>query len=217
VNVTIAAPRRVPIARASSGSLKYFLIGAAGTLVLAALIVPRMLRNAADTSSLPPAAVKSGSDKASPSAAAPAASAKTTAAPPKVSNSNPTVREAEPARETPARAATPAPASKPPAAPSRSVAPASSQTLAVVHQVVPEVSAKARSTIRGTVRINVRVQVSPDGSVSSAALDSSASSQFFANIALKAARDWRFAPSSNSSALLRFDFTNSGSDAYLVP
>jgi serine/threonine protein kinase len=217
VNVTIAAPRRVPIGRASSGSLKYFLIGAAGTLVLAALIVPRMLRNAADTSSLPPVAVKSGSDNASPSAAAPAASGKTAAAPPKVSNANPTVSKSEPARETAARASTPAPASKPPAAPSRSIAPASSLTFTVVHQVVPEVSAKARSTIRGTVRINVRVQLSPDGSVSSAALDSPAISQFFANIALQAARDWRFAPSSNSSALLRFDFTNSGSNAYLVP
>jgi len=86
-----------------------------------------------------------------------------------------------------------------------------------VHQVVPEVSSKARSTIRGTVRINVRVQLDSDGRVSSAELDSPASSQFFANIALKAARDWRFAPSSASSARLRFDFTNSGSNAYLVP
>src|SRR5262249_32068413 len=53
VNVTIAAPRRIPSPRASGGSLKYFLIGAAGTLVLAALIVPRMLRNTADRSSSP--------------------------------------------------------------------------------------------------------------------------------------------------------------------
>jgi len=86
-----------------------------------------------------------------------------------------------------------------------------------MHQVVPEVSSKARSTIRGTVRINVRVQLNPDGSVSLAELDSPAGSQFFANIALKAARDWRFAPARASSALLRFDFTNSGSNAYLVP
>jgi TonB family protein len=85
-----------------------------------------------------------------------------------------------------------------------------------VHQVIPDVSEKARSTIRGTVRINVRVQVNPDGTVSSAALDSPASSQFFANLALKAARDWRFAPSANPSALLRFDFTNTGGTAYVV-
>src|SRR5215470_12343966 len=217
VNVTIAAPRRVPSARASGSSLKYFLIGAAGTLVLAALIVPRMLRNAADTSSSPPVAVKSGSNNASPSAATPAASAKTTAAPPRVSNSNPTVNESAPAKGTAALPSPPAPASNPPVVSSPSFAPSSSGTFAVVHRVVPEASAKARSTIRGTVRINVRVQVSPDGSVSSAALDSPASSQFFANIALKAAHDWRFKPSSQSSALLRFDFTNSASNAYLVP
>jgi len=83
--------------------------------------------------------------------------------------------------------------------------------------VVPDVSQKARSTIRGTVRINVRVQLNPDGSVSAAALDSGTSSPFFANLALKAARDWRFAPSGNTSALVRFDFTNSGSSAYVVP
>jgi len=109
------------------------------------------------------------------------------------------------------------PSSTPAAAPKPAAAEPGSGTVEVVHRVVPEVSAKARSTIRGTVRINVRVQVSPDGSVSSAALDSPASSQFFANIALKAARDWRFRPTSESSALLRFDFTNSASNAYLVP
>jgi TonB family protein len=63
----------------------------------------------------------------------------------------------------------------------------------------------------------VRVQLSPDGSVSSAALDAPPSSRFFANLALEAARDWRFAPTSQSSAVLRFDFTNSASNAYLVP
>jgi TonB family C-terminal domain len=85
-----------------------------------------------------------------------------------------------------------------------------------VHQAIPDVSQKARSTIRGTVRIKVRVQLNPDGSVSSAALDSPASSEFFANLALKAARDWRFAPSATSSALLRFDFTPTDSTAYVV-
>jgi TonB family protein len=204
VNVTIAAPRRVPNARASSGSLKYFIIGAAGTLVLALLIVPRMLRNTADTSSSssPSVATKSGSNSAPPS---------------KATNTRPSASESAPANSASSLSSTPAPASKPPAASSRSAATPSSGAIEVLHRVVPEVSAKARSTIRGTVRINVRAQVSPDGSVSSAELDSPASSQFFANIALRAARDWRFAPSSNSSALLRFDFTNSGSNAYLVP
>lgn len=209
VNVTIAAPRRIPSPRASGGSLKYFLIGAGGTLVLAALIVPRMLRNTADSSTSPSPATSSRSASVPPAAAKPSAAAaaeKSAAADSAPSSTNPPL--SVPGND---------PSSTPAAAPKPAAAEPGSGTVEVVHRVVPEVSAKARSTIRGTVRINVRVQVSPDGSVSSAALDSPASSQFFANIALKAARDWRFRPSSESSALLRFDFTNSASNAYLVP
>jgi TonB family protein len=223
VNVTIAAPRRVPEVRASSGSLKYFLVGAAGTLVLAALIVPRMLRNSADSSvsSKTPAA---SSPATKPRAESAPASA-TKVAPPTERSTTPSASKTTPASKPPAVAppsTTVSPAeNKAPIAPSvsssRSTAPAVLGATQVVHQVVPEVSQKARSTIRGTVRINVRVQLNPDGSVSAAALDSGTSSQFFANLALKAARDWRFAPSGNTSALVRFDFTNSGSTAYVVP
>jgi len=223
VNVTIAAPRRVPEARTSRGSLKYFLVGAAGTLVLAALIVPRMLRNSGDASV----------SSKTPAASSPAAKSEAESTPSSSAKVAPSTEKTAPSKT--------APASKPPAVaavapPPKTVSPAENKTAAapsvtssrstetavsgatqVVHQVVPDVSQKARSTIRGTVRVNVRVQLNPDGSVSAAALDSGASSQFFANLALKAARDWRFAPSGNTSALLRFDFTNSGSTAYVVP
>jgi len=218
VNVTIAAPRRVPNPRTSNGSLKYFIIGAAGTLVLAALIVPRMLRNTPDSSrpSSPATPARSSSNSVPPPATtAPVVSEKTAVAPPKPAATRPGASESGAAKDTSGLASKPAPA---PNASAASPAPsANSGAVEVVHQAIPEVSAKARSTIRGTVRINVRVKVSSDGSVSSAELDSPASSQFFANIALKAAHDWRFAPSGASSALLRFDFTNSGSHAYLVP
>src|SRR5262249_1377568 len=130
-----------------------------------------------------------------------------------------------PTSKPPATASTPTTAlpteNKPPASPltsaSRSAGKSVTGSPEIVHQVIPDVSQKARSTIRGTVRINVRVELNPDGSVASADLDSPANSQFFADIALKAARDWRFAPASGSSAVVRFDFTNSGSNAYLVP
>jgi len=221
VNVTIKAPRRVAEPRASGGPLKYFVIGAVGTLVLAALIVPRMLRNTADTSasSSPAATAKSGSHSASVSKApAPVVSEKAAVAPSKPADPRPAANESAPPKDTTPLAPAAPPLSKRPAASSGPVVPpASSGAAEVLHQAVPDVSSKARSTIRGTVRINVRVKLNPDGSVSSAELDSPASSQFFANIALKAARDWRFAPSSAPSALLRFDFTNSGSNAYLVP
>jgi TonB family protein len=220
VNVTIAAPRRVPEVRASSGSLKYFLVGAAGTLVLAALIVPRMLKNSADSSV---------SSKA-PAASSPATKAGTESTPAKVTPSmerpttpspSKTAPESKPPAGAPPSTAESPAENKEPITPSlsssRSTPPAVLGATQVVHRVVPDVSQKARSTIRGTVRINVRVQLNPDGSVSAAALDSGTSSQFFANLALKAARDWRFAPSGNTSALVRFDFTNSGSAAYVVP
>jgi TonB family protein len=223
VNVTIAAPRRVPEVRASSGSLKYFLVGAAGTLVLAALIVPRMLRNSADssvtskTAAASSPATKPGAESTTASAAKGALSTEESTTP---SASKTAPASKPPAVAPPFTAVSPA-ENKAPIAPSvsssRSTTPAVLGATQVVHRVVPDVSQKARSTIRGTVRINVRVQLNPDGSVSAAALDSGASSQFFANLALKAARDWRFAPSGNTSALVRFDFTNSGSTAYVVP
>jgi TonB family protein len=75
------------------------------------------------------------------------------------------------------------------------------------------------------VRINVRVQLNPDGTVSSAELAAPAPSQFFADLALKAAQQWQFsAPSSPSpssasalpsSTVIRFDFTATSTAAYL--
>jgi TonB family protein len=93
----------------------------------------------------------------------------------------------------------------------------------VLRKVLPEVSEKSRATIRGTVRINVRVQLNPDGTVSTAELANPAPSQFFASLALKAARQWQFtAPPSTASgssgarsAVIRFDFTQTATYAYL--
>ena len=80
------------------------------------------------------------------------------------------------------------------------------------------------------MRINVRVQLNPDGTVSSAELAAPAPSQFFADLALKAAQQWQFgAPSSPSpsassgasasalpsSTVIRFDFTATSTAAYL--
>jgi TonB family protein len=58
------------------------------------------------------------------------------------------------------------------------------------------------------------MHLNADGSVASAELANAASSKFFADLALKAARQWRFAPST-SSTVVRFDFTQSGTSAYL--
>jgi TonB family protein len=92
----------------------------------------------------------------------------------------------------------------------------------VLRKVLPVVSEKARATINGTVRVNVRVQLNPDGTVSSAELANPAGSQFFADLALRAAQQWQFGPPTSddtapvpSSALIRFDFTRITTSAYL--
>lgn len=81
-----------------------------------------------------------------------------------------------------------------------------------LNQVLPEVSAKSRSTIHGTVRVVVKVFVDPSGNVT-AAEPASSPSKFFGDAALQAAKRWDFAPakigtqSVPSQWLLRFDFT----------
>jgi len=92
----------------------------------------------------------------------------------------------------------------------------------VLRKILPVVSEKARGTINGTVRVNVRVQLNPDGTVSSADLANPAGSQFFADLALKAAQQWQFGPPTSddtapvpSSTVIRFDFTQITTSAYL--
>jgi eukaryotic-like serine/threonine-protein kinase len=83
----------------------------------------------------------------------------------------------------------------------------------VLDQVLPDVSEKARATIHGKVRVSVKVLVDSAGGVSSAEFDSPGPSQFFADLALKAARKWAFTPpevngkSVASEWRLRFEFT----------
>ncbi len=64
----------------------------------------------------------------------------------------------------------------------------------IVKQVLPDVPAKARDTIQGKVTVSIRVDVDDAGSVVDAKNESPASSRFFSNLALQAARQWKFAP-----------------------
>lgn len=86
----------------------------------------------------------------------------------------------------------------------------------VAHQVLPDVPQSARDTISGRVRVSVRVQVDASGRVVNADLDSAGPSKYFANLAIKAARQWEFTPakvdgqSSPSDWVLRFEFAQDG-------
>src|SRR5712692_6451067 len=83
----------------------------------------------------------------------------------------------------------------------------------VVHQVLPDVPTKARNTIHGTVRITVRVHVDPSGSVVGAKLAAPGPSRYFAELALQAARRWKFRVPNvdgrdvSSEWILRFAFS----------
>lgn len=87
---------------------------------------------------------------------------------------------------------------------------------AVAHEVLPDIPQPARNTIAGTVTVKVRVAVETLGRVSQATLVSRGPSEYFANLALQAARKWTFtAPSVNGKAVpsewsLRFEFKRNG-------
>jgi len=65
---------------------------------------------------------------------------------------------------------------------------------AIAERVLPRVPPSARQTIQGKIKVIVRVQVDPNGGVSNAGLDSPGPSKYFANLALQAARRWKFKP-----------------------
>lgn len=92
----------------------------------------------------------------------------------------------------------------------------------VLHKVLPDVPRKARETIQGKVRVSVRVRVSPSGNVAGATLESPGPSKYFAELALQAARRWKFVPAKAdgqdiaSAWLLRFEFGRAGTKVFPV-
>jgi TonB family protein len=79
----------------------------------------------------------------------------------------------------------------------------------VAQPLLPDVPSKARSTIHGKVPIVVRVQADAGGAVTSAKIESGGSSKYFADMAVKAARQWKFVPGADGREwLLRFEFVH---------
>jgi TonB family protein len=92
----------------------------------------------------------------------------------------------------------------------------------VINQVIPTVPAKARATIQGRVKVSVRVRADPSGRVVDAQLESAGPSKYFANLAMQAARRWKFRPPRIdgrdilSEWILRFEFLNNSTKALAV-
>jgi TonB family protein len=88
---------------------------------------------------------------------------------------------------------------------------------AVAQQISPDVSRSALRTIHGKVKVRVKVAVNSSGNVTVANFDSRGPSQYFAERALRAAKQWTFqAPQVNgqgvpSEWILKFEFEKSGS------
>ena len=124
-----------------------------------------------------------------------------------------------PSASSPAETQSAAPTSETPQAASplpKSSAAVGSFKGAVVSRVMPEVSPSASNTIHGTVKVRVKAAVDSNGSVSDASLESMGPSRYFSDLALQAARQWKFKPPQvngrpvSSTWILQFEFRQTG-------
>lgn len=90
----------------------------------------------------------------------------------------------------------------------------------VLQQDVPVVSPKAKASIQGRVRVSIKVHVDSTGNVTGAEFVSPGPSKYFADLAMKSAQKWEFAPAKRdgqyvaSDWILRYEFTSSGTKVY---
>jgi TonB family protein len=87
----------------------------------------------------------------------------------------------------------------------------------VLHEEIPRVPRSARNTIHGQIKVAVRVIVDTSGNVVGETLENSGSSKYFARLATRAAKKWKFAPTDNHGSrewLLRFEFTRGGTTGH---
>jgi TonB family protein len=217
-------------------------VGAVLLIIVAIIVFPKILSRRPDSSSsaataaaqpaAPPTAAEQPSRREVPPAAKPS---KPSATPPAknslkaAAEKNSSGSSAAQPNSSPVATPTPAsvrtdtfPSANAPSAPaptSSSSSASSSSRGEVLDQILPDASPKALATIHGVVRVAVRVKVDPTGNVTEATLDSRGPSQYFADLALKAAQRWQFnSPEAGghsipSEWLIRFHFTPSGPKA----
>jgi TonB family protein len=197
----------------------------AGLLVLIALILlPFVLRHR-PASEASTAASTPASSSTHVAATGPSSNARNVQPPTPVAKPAPDTSAVNPAYAQPTPAAPTSTATRPAA----SAAPAVSKSAdfpvgkgEVLDQVMPEASAKALATVQGTVRVGVKAHVDAAGYVTEATLDKPGPSRYFADLALKAARQWVFTPpemngrSVPSDWLIQFGITQAGTKATAV-
>jgi TonB family protein len=108
----------------------------------------------------------------------------------------------------------------PPAAASQSSATPVSGAAAVLHQEMPALSHGTRDSIRGQIKVAVLVTVDRSGNVIGETLENRGSSNYFARLALEAAKKWKFSAADSPDSrqwLLQFEFTRSGAAGQAFP
>ena len=197
-----------PIERAVSPAQSWYLIIAVILLLASASFVSvKLLHQSAKRGAHTPQSTKNRSERTAPApkpAASPAPAETKPAAPP----------QTEPPVSTSQTSSPPIPPAPVPPAPVKKI-PETAARSGVIHQVLPNVPQSARDTIRGTVRVGIKVSVDPSGTVTDATIDSQGPSSYFANLALQAARQWKFAPARSAPAdwNLRFEFSTDDTQA----
>jgi TonB family protein len=90
----------------------------------------------------------------------------------------------------------------------------------VVHEEIPALSHSTRRSIHGTVIIPVRLTVDRSGNVISQTLEGSVASGFFRRLALDAAKEWKFTPTTSQPLRawrVQFQLSRSGAAAQATP
>jgi eukaryotic-like serine/threonine-protein kinase len=189
---------------------------AGALLVIALILLPFALRHrgkseassvgtppASSASAVPNSKANSNATAVQPSGNAPPAKA-------------PSKAPVQPSAIAPSAPAKPVTSTKPPVDRPANAPRTSAENGDVLGQVKPEVPAKASATISGTVRVGVKVHVDAAGSVTDAALQNAGPSRYFADLSLKAARQWVFTPpeadgrSVPSDWFIQFHYTRGG-------
>jgi hypothetical protein len=88
---------------------------------------------------------------------------------------------------------------------------------AVVTRVLPDIPQAARDTVRGSVRIAIRVDVDSSGNVTTGIFNLQGPSGYFADRAMRAAKQWKFDPAGGhvpGKWLLRFKITRTSTDVF---
>lgn len=189
---------------------------AGALLVIALALLPFALRHRgkseASSVATPPAAHDSAVPASTTSSNPPAV--QPTEHPPSAAPSTPA--PAQPSAVAPSAPSNAATSTTPPVSRAAKSAGSSGGKGEVLDQVKPDASAKAMATISGTVRVAVKVHVDAAGNVSEATLQNAGPSRYFADVSLKAARQWVFTPpeadghSVPSDWLIQFHYTRGG-------